>query len=483
MEDLRNKTFRAGIASITGRSAIILIRIISIIILGRLLTPNDYGLTAMVTSFTGLLTVFSGSGLSQAAIQDPSLTEERASAMFWVNVALGGALMLLCLALAPIVGAFYHEPQLVLATSVVAIAFLFAGAGVQHRVLLTRQMRFGASVSIDVVAAAIGTAIAVGMALTGWHYWALISALITVPIVTTVGMWLTTRWVPGRPRRGTGAWSLVVFGGTLSLNSIVGYIAGNFDKLLIGRSWGAQSIGVYSRAQTLLMFPVDNLSLTMGEVVFAALSRAKDDADRLKRYFLKAFTLVVAAMAPLSAICILFPDDIIAVMLGPNWTQSAEIFRILAPMIFAFALMHPISWLLSAIGLVRRGLKMALVSAGLLLIAIPVGLPYGPTGVAIAYSGVTVLKAIPMLVWAVHGTQFRTSEILAALQAPLAACLAGAAAGYSAHLFLGAALPLVVRLFVEIALFGCVYAGTLLMFREQRSLCLDLFRWWRAVPA
>jgi hypothetical protein len=88
-----------------------------------------------------------------------------------------------------------------------------------------------------------------------------------------------------------------------------------------------------------------------------------------------------------------------------------------------------------------------------------------------------------MAAWAVHGTQFRLSEILAALQAPLVACLAGAVAGYGAHLLLGAALPLLVRLFMDIALFACVYAGVLLLFREQRSLCLDLFRWWKAAPA
>jgi PST family polysaccharide transporter len=483
MQELRDKTFRAGFASITGRSVIILLRIVSIMTLGRLLTPNDYGLAAMVMSFTGLLTVLSGFGLSQAAIQGQSMTEERASTLFWVNLTLGAALTLVGFALAPVAGAFYHEPQLVLATSVVAIAFLFTGAGVQHRVLLARQMRFGAATSIDIVAAAGGTAIAIGMAFAGWQYWALLSALLTVPIVSTLGAWVATGWIPGRPRRGTGIRSLVVFGGTVTLNGIVGYIAGNFEKFLIGRSWGAQSIGAYSRAQTLLMFPVDNLNWTLGEVVFAALSRAKDDAERMKRYFLKAFALIVAAMAPLSAICMLFSDDIITVMLGPNWTQSAEIFRILAPTIFAFALLHPMSWLLNAQGLVRRGLKMALVSACLVMIAIPIGLPYGPTGVAIAYSAVTVLKAVPMAAWAVHGTQFRLSEILTALQAPLVACLAGAVAGYGAHLLLGAALPLLARLLMDIALFACMYAGVLLLFREQRSLCLDLFRWWKAAPA
>jgi O-antigen/teichoic acid export membrane protein len=483
MHDLRDRTFRAGIASITGRAVIILLRVISIMILGRLLTPHDYGLAAMVTSFTGFLMVFGGFGLQQAAIQGQSMTEERASTLFWINVVLGGGLTLVGFAFAPIVGAFYHEPQLVLATCVVSIAFLFIGAGVQYRVLLTRQMRLGVAASIDVIAALIATAITIAMAFAGLQYWALLSALITVPIITTLGMWMVTGWLPGRPKRGTGVRSLMVFGGTMTLNAIVGYIAANFEKFLIGRSWGADSIGIYNRAQTLLMFPVENLNITFGEVAFAALSRAREDAERMKRYFLKAYTLLVSLMAPLSTICMLFPHDITAVMLGPNRTEAAEILRFLAPTVLALALAHPMSWLISSLGLVQRGLKIALVSASLTVVAIPIGLPYGPAGVAIAYSTVAVLRAIPMAAWAIHGTQFRLTEILAVLQAPLLACLAGAVAGFGAHLLFGATLPLLIRLFMEIALFGGAYAATLLLFREHRTLCIDLFRWWRAVPA
>jgi O-antigen/teichoic acid export membrane protein len=483
MQDLRDKTFRAGIASVAGRAVIILLRVISIMILGRLLTPHDYGLTAMVTSFTGLLMVFSGFGLQQAAIQGQSMTVERASTLFWVNVVLGGGLTLVGFAFAPIVGAFYHEPQTVLATCVVSIAFLFIGAGVQHRVLLTRQMRFNVAATIDVIAAASGTAITIGMAFAGFQYWALLAAFVITPAITTFGMWIATGWIPGRPRRGTGIRSLMAFGGTMTLNAIVGYIGGNLEKFLIGRSWGADSIGVYNRAQTLLMFPVENLNLTFGEVAFAAFSRAREDAERMKRYFLKAFTLVVTVMAPLSTICMLFPEDIVAVMLGPNWTQASEILRFLAPTVLALALAHPMSWLISALGLVQRGLKMALVSACLAMIAIPIGLPYGPAGVAIAYSTVAVLRAIPMAAWAIHGTQFRLSEILAVLQAPLFACLAGATACLGAHHLFGSAFPLLIRLLMEITLFGFTYAATLLLFREQRTLCFDLLRWWRAVPA
>ena len=75
MQDLRNKTIRAGFANLSGRSVVVLLRIVSIVTLGRLLSPRDYGVVAMVTSFTGILSLLSGFGLLQAAIQRDTMTE------------------------------------------------------------------------------------------------------------------------------------------------------------------------------------------------------------------------------------------------------------------------------------------------------------------------------------------------------------------------------------------------------------------------
>jgi len=133
-------------------------------VLARLLDPKDFGLVGMVTAFTGILNVFRDFGLSAASVQRAVVTEEQTSTLFWVNILLGGFLTIVALALAPVVGAFYHEPRLFWITSVVAIGFVLNGAGVQHSALLQRQMRFTALVLIDIFSLMIGTAIAIG----GW---------------------------------------------------------------------------------------------------------------------------------------------------------------------------------------------------------------------------------------------------------------------------------------------------------------------------
>src|SRR5262249_14292227 len=159
-------------ASVSGRMVTLVLRIASIMILGRLLSPVDYGLVGMVTAVTGVLSIVCGFGLFQAAIQRDTMTEDQASTLFWVNVLLGGLLTVIAIALSPAVSALYHEPRLFLISVVMAVGFLITGAGIQHGAILNRQMRFGVSALIDIFSIVFSTAIAVGMAIGGCEYWA-----------------------------------------------------------------------------------------------------------------------------------------------------------------------------------------------------------------------------------------------------------------------------------------------------------------------
>ena len=476
MKDLREKTIRAACARICAQAANFLLRVGSLMILARLLDPTDFGLVGMVTAITGVLDLFRDFGLSAASVQRAVVTEEQTSTLFWVNVLVGGILTLLALALAPFVGTFYHEPRLFWVTSIVAIGFILNGAGIQHSALLQRQMRFTALAIIDISSLMIGVSIAIGMAEAGYGYWALVANMVSYTFTTTLGLWLATKWIPGMPRKRVGIRSMLRFGGTMTLHGLVLYVTFNLDKILLGRFWGAEAIGIYGRASQLVGVPVDNLNSAVGAVAFAALSRLQDDPERLKRYFIRGYSLVVTLTLPITIACALFSDDLIPVLLGPKWKDAAEIFRILAPTILVFAIANPLGWLLNSLGLVERSLKIALVFAPFMILGYAIGLPYGPVGVALAYSGVMVLGIVPITAWAVHGTVISVRDILLALSRPLASSAAAAAIAFGAHLFYGPMLSPVARLLLEIALFGITYLGVLLLNAGERSLYLDLIR-------
>lgn len=476
MKDLKERTIRGGYARGAALAANFLLRIGSLVILARLLTPKDFGLLGMVTAFTGVLSLFRDFGLSAAVVQLATVTEEQSSTLFWINVLVGALLTLIAVLAAPAVGYLYHEPRLVLVTMIVAVGFLFNGAGVQHSALLQREMRFSALALIDIVALFVSTVLAIGAAKAGLGYWSLIVMTVCLPLVTTIGLWLASKWVPGMPHREIGIRSMMRFGGALTLNGFIVYIASNCEKVLLGRFWGAEALGIYGRAFQLIRIPTDNMNTAVGEVAFAALSRLQGDPIRLRSYFLKGYSLVVAFTLPITIACGLFASDMILVLLGPKWKEAIPIFRLLAPTILVFAIANPLGWLLSSLGMVRRGLKIAMVISPLMIMSYILGLPYGPKGVACAYSIVMTLWIVPAILWCVHGTPISGRDILLAISRPLASIIPIAGLVFGAGLIVGHNLSPLLRLIIECSVLFVAYTGILVFVVGDREFYLGLIR-------
>jgi PST family polysaccharide transporter len=476
VEDLKAKTIRGGLARICAQGASLVLRVGSVIVLARLLSPKEFGLVGMVTAFTGMLALFRDFGLSSAAVQSTTITAEQSSTLFWINVLLGAGLGLATLAMAPAIAAFYHEPQLFGVTAVLAAGFLFNAAGIQHSALLQRQMRFTALAVISVVSLAVGTAIAIGGAEGGYGHWALVAMTITSPLIATIGFWVTTGWVPGMPRRRAGIRSMMRFGGSLTLSGLLVYIGYNAEKVLIGRFWGADAIGIYGRAYQLINIPTENLNSAVGEVAFAALSRLQDDAVRLRSYFLKGLSVVLGLTLPVTIACALFADDVVFVVLGPEWKDAVAIVRFLAPTIAIFAIINPLGWLIFAIGLVARSVKAGPVLASLMITSYVMGLPYGPKGVAFAYSAVLTLWLIPHILWCVHGTVISLQDVLLAASGPLASGVLAGVLAFGVRLICGSFVSPLPRLLLETSVLFVSFFGALLFVAGQKSLYLDLLR-------
>ncbi|MCC6365701.1 MAG: lipopolysaccharide biosynthesis protein [Bryobacterales bacterium] len=475
MQDLTQKTIRGGFAKICSQAANFGLRIGSLMVLGRLLDPKDFGLVGMVTAVIGVLNLFKDFGLSTATIQRKTISGEQLSTLFWVNMLVGGVLGLLSLLLAPAIAAFYHEPRLVWVTSVLAVSFLFNAAGVQHSALLQRQMRFTAAAVIEIIALVVSIAIGIGMAFAGYKYWAIVGMTVASPLVSTIGVWMATAWVPGPPAKRTELRSMMRFGGTLTLNVLVVYVAYNLEKILLGRFWGASALGIYGRAYQLISIPTDNLNSAAGGVAFSALSRVQDDPSRFRKYFLKGYSLVLGMTIPVTIACALFAGDLIPVILGPKWHEAIPIFRLLAPTILIFAMINPLAWLLFALGMVGRSLKVALVLAPLVIAGYLIGLSHGPKGVAFAYSTVMTLWALPHIAWCVHGTVISFRDILATVSRPLISGLVAAGLAFVVQFSYGHLLSPLLRLLLGGSLLLSVYLGMLLYVMGEKDLYLDLF--------
>jgi PST family polysaccharide transporter len=280
-----------------------------------------------------------------------------------------------------------------------------------------------------------------------------------------------------------GVRSMMRFGGTLTLNGMLMFIASNLDKVLLGRFWGVDALGIYGRAYQLINIPTDNLNSTAGGVAFAAMSRLQGEPSRLKSYFLKGYSLVLSLTVPITFTCALFAEDLILVLLGPKWRGAASVFRFLAPSTLAFAILAPMGWLLSSVGMVGRGLKMALVFGPLMVVGYIIGLPYGPNGVALGYSAMTMLSVFPLVVWAARDTVISTRDILVAIGRPLLAGTVAAGSAFGLQLLYGPLLPPLLRLVLGVTIVSSVYLWVLMYALGQKPLYLGIIRGLLGTPS
>jgi PST family polysaccharide transporter len=476
MKDLKHRAIRGGFARVCAQAATFVLRIGSLMVLARLLEPRDFGLVGMVTVVTGVLSLFRSFGLSTAAVQRADVTEEQSSTLFWINIAVGGMLGVFLLLMAPLLASFYHEPRLFWVSYVLASGFLFNGAGVQHLALLQRRMHFTTLARIDIVSLVASIAVGIGMSVGGYGYWALVGMTVTLPLVSTIYAWKAAAWIPGMPHRGVGIRSMMRFGGVVTANGLVVYIAYNLEKVLLGRFWGAEAVGIYGRSYQLVSIPTENLNSAVGDVAFSTLSRLQNDPPRFKSYFLKGYSLVLALTIPATVACALFANEMIFVVLGPKWQDAAAIFRLLAPTILVLALINPLGWLLYALGMVGRSLKVALVLAPLVIAGYVLGLPYGPKGVALGYSTVMALWMVPHIAWCVRGTGISLRDIGTAVSRPVISCAVAAAVASGVQFGYGQSLSPLSRLLLGVTVLLGAYLAMLLYAMGQKTFYVNLLQ-------
>lgn len=474
--ELKQKSVRGGAATILSQCVSMAVQIGTTFVLARLLLPTDYGLQSMVLTLTSFFSLFKDAGLSVATVQRETLTRDQISTLFWLNAVVGTLLAVLVAAAAPLLASFYRDPRLFWLTIASASIFFFNGLSVQHRALLDRSMRFGTNAKIDIFCSLGSAVVAVSMAALGCGYWSLICQNISLSLLGTIAVWVLMPWMPGRPRWTPELRSLVGFGGTVTLNSVVVYIAYNAEKVLLGRFWGTAPLGLYGRAYQLATLPIQQMIGAIHTVAFSTLSRMQGELERLQNAYLKSLSLIVSMTIPVVITTALFADEIVRVVLGTRWLEVIPVLRLLSPTALVLALINPFSWLLRATGRVRRSLNIAFLICPVVILGILAGLRYGPSGVATGYSLAMVALFAPVVAWAMHGTGITARIYFNAIKRPLFSGFVGGLAGwFIRQQCLGIFTPLPL-LILELSISCLIYGTVLLFVLGEKTFYLDIAR-------
>jgi PST family polysaccharide transporter len=394
--DLKGRTISSAIVTTSAQAVQFALTMLSTVVLARLLTPEDFGLVAMVITVTSFLKNFKNAGLSSATIQRENITHAQVSNLFWVNIGLGGIAGIVIAACAPAIAWFYREPVLVGITLAISVTFLLESATVQHMALLKRQMRFVALALVQIVALTISVTLGIILAWLKYGYWALVWAQITLPLCTVLLTWSISRWRPQLPTRRAGTRPLLAFGANLTTSTFVYSVAGGFDNLLIGRFFGSDAVGLYTRAGALIRRPVDQFLDPINAVFIPVLSRVQSEPERYRRTFLDLYESLALVSSVLGALCFVVARPITLALLGPKWEAVSPIFAAFTVAAFIVPLMDACTWLLESQGRGKDTLLLSSTSTLVSIAAILAGIPFGALGVAVARTLSAILLRLPL---------------------------------------------------------------------------------------
>lgn len=328
-ESLKNKTIKGTLWSLLERFSVQGIMFIVMIIMARILTPEDYGLVAELTIFIAVAQSLVDSGFSQALIRKQDRSPIDNSTVFFFNIVIGFALYGLFFISAPAIANFYGQPELIPLTRVIALSLVINSLVVVQRALLTVAIDFKTQAKASLTAAIISGVIGITMAYTGFGYWSIVWFQLANYGVSMVMLWILSNWRPTLEYSWKSFRELFSFGSKLALSGIINTVYNNVYLIVIGKIFKASDLGFYTRAHQFSDFPSSNLTNIIQRVTYPVLCSIQDEDERLRyiyRRFLKMSAFVIfPLMLGLSAVA----HPLVLVLLKSQWEFTAVLLQII----------------------------------------------------------------------------------------------------------------------------------------------------------
>lgn len=401
MADIRKESFgriafRGGLVTGAAQILRIVIQFLSVIILARLLVPEDFGLVASVSPIAAFIGLFQNLGLQQAVIQRKDISEAQLNQVFWMSTFVGIACtVVLCFA-APVAAAFYGDARMTSLTIATALPLLLGSLAALPLALMNRRLQYAQLAINDIISAAAGFLATIIAAYMGLGYWSLALSGPTTAILTLVLAWWTTGWLPDKPVLKVDR-DIISFGANLTGFNVVNFFARNLDNILIGKYSGPVELGYYDRAYKLLLFPLRNLTEPLSRVMVPLLSKVQDNKLRFREIYLQTNWLLAIVTVPGITACAMASQQLVDILFGTEWAAVAPIFAWLG----IAGIIQPVNsttgWIFICQGKTNVMFRWGIYSSATTVCSFLAGLHWGAVGVAAAYAIVTIVCQIPVM--------------------------------------------------------------------------------------
>lgn len=299
------------------------------IILARLLSPKEFGLIGIISIFIAIFNSIVDSGFSNALIRKNDATYIDYNTAFFFNLILSFFLFIGLFLLAPFVGTFFEEPQLVPLTRAMSVIVLINALALVQRTLLVKRIDFKTQTKISVIASLSSGVIGIGMALTGFGVWSLVAQQISRQLLNTLFLWVFNKWLPRLVFSIKSFKELFGFGWKLLVSGLIDTIWKEIYQVVIGKVYSPSTLGQYTRAKQFVDVFSSNLTRVVQRVSYPVLSSIQDEQDRLKQAYKKIIKITMFMSFVLSLGLAAIAKPMVLVLIGEKWLPSVEFLQII----------------------------------------------------------------------------------------------------------------------------------------------------------
>ncbi len=299
-------------------------------ILSRLISPAEFGLIGMITIFISISNLLFDGGLTSSLIRTHKVDETDFSTVFFFNIISALLLYLILFISAPYIADFFHQNLLKTIIRIYGIVIIISSFSAVQNTKMTKELQFKKLSLLSLPSIIVGSIVAVYMAYNNYGVWSLVGSAISSTFFNSVILWLLSGWKPKLVFSVQKFKQHFFYGGKMTLAGVLDVVFTNIYQIIIGRYFSADKLGYYTRANSLMMLPVSNISSSLNKVSFPMFSKIQENQERLKNVYKRIMLMVLFMVAPIVTIMAVLISPLTILLFGEKWLPITHIFQVLA---------------------------------------------------------------------------------------------------------------------------------------------------------
>lgn len=299
------------------------------IVMARLLSPSDYGITALPAVFMSIAWIIQNGGIGDALVRKTILREEDLSTAFYYSLIMGVTLYITLFSIAPLIADFYNTPVLVPLLRVTALSFLWGPMNTAQTVILKRKLDFKTPTKISLFTRIVSSIVGIAFAYMGYGLWALVVSGVLSSFLTMILNWFVVKWTPKTKWNKESFKYLWGYGNKIMASGMLDTLYSNIAPIFVAKFYSPTDLGLYNRAQGYAAMPSQQVTGVIQNVTFPVLSKLQDDNEALARNYRRMLRTTAFIIFPLMLTLSALAHPLVIILITEKWESCVVLLQII----------------------------------------------------------------------------------------------------------------------------------------------------------